>query len=212
MALVVGGIARYALNGTYQGRPWVNIVDMHIDVQQPIIGDREAAIYDTAGEILNAWVDDLAEGYVSDATLDSVTWVDLDSATGSTGERVSTDKYTLPQAGTSSGEPLASNAAVLVTKQTQSARGSRNGRMYLTGVSEAATDGSELTALGLTNRQANLDDFLDTINSEPLLATYSRSMAVVHTTGPNPQTGTRSQVEALVVNQRLATQRRRLRA
>lgn len=212
MALIVNGVCRYSLVGFFIDRPWVNVLDFQIDTTGST-ENRDDVIYNQAGNILNAWVDHLAQGISDECVLTSVDWVDLDSANGSTGSRIATSEYTLPDAGTVTDAPASGNVALLVTKATASARGARHGRMYRPGVTEVQTNGQEITPGMATSAKTQFDGFLSQVNTDSGIIGVGASarLVVVHTTGPNPQTGTYSPVTNLIVEPRLATQRRRLR-
>lgn len=210
MALVVPSVARFAVNGTYGDRPVVNVLDFQIDTTGSGL-DRDQAVYDTAGNIINSWYEHVLPRTVSQYSLQSVSWVDLNSLGGSTGSRVATSEHTLPQPGRDGNVSTVGNISVLVTKQTVSGRGRRNGRIYFVGLDETDVGTSDLspTALGLW--QDAMDDLLAELNDAPPVS-LTRQLVVVHTTGPNPTTGTYTSVDQLVVQARVATQRRRLRA
>lgn len=209
--LIVPGVCRFSLQGFYIDRPWVNILDMQLDTTGSTVNRAEFA-YETAGNILNAWVDHLAYVYHESAVLNSVDWVDLDSASGSTGSRIATSEHTLPDAGTAEGDPASGAVAALVTKATNSGRGQRNGRFYKVGMAEPMIAGQNIHPTSLPTHQDRFDAFFEAINADPgPILDGQRQLVVVHTTGESPTTGTYSVVEALVVQERLATQRRRLR-
>lgn len=212
MALVVDGVCRYTFEGFYIDRPWVNICDMRLETTGSLV-DRNDYIYDTAGHLINAWATHLTNAISDSLVLNQVSWVDLDSETGSTGTRTETSEFELPDAGHNDGAPVAGNVSILVTKQTTGGRGQRNGRWYQAGLVEANVDGNGFQGIARDAYQGNFNGFLDMVNDDGVLPSpHSRHMVVVHTTGENPQTGTYSRVTALTVSDRLATQRRRLRA
>lgn len=211
MPLVVDGVCRFSFEGFLIDRPSVNIWDMWIETTG-IAVSREEAIYNLAGNLLNAWVTHLAPVISDEFVLTRVGWVDLDSPNGSTGERLQTSENTLPEAGFGEGEADSGNVAILVTKQTQGGRGTRSGRWYQGGVMQFQAEHNTLVPAELTNIQDAFDGFLAQANDGGLPpVAIGRQAVVVHTTGPNPQVGTRSDVTGLVVQERLATQRRRLR-
>lgn len=212
MPLIVDGVCRYTFNGLIMDRPFANIMDMQIDTTGST-ASRGDAIYDCAGNMLNAWVSYIAPRVVGECSLTSISWTDLDSLTGVTGERSSTSETTLPVSGGASSATSPGSVSVLVTKQTQSQRGARNGRWYQTGISEDAAQGQNLGTSVRDAWQTAFDSFLTQINDEPFgVFEYEKRAVVVHTTADQPDIGTFTAVEALNVGGRLATQRRRLRA
>lgn len=211
MALVVNGICRFAFEGFYIDRPWVNICDMQLDTTGAIY-DRDDWAFQTAGRLINGWVDHLADRVSESLVLNQVSWVDLDSATGSTGSRTVTSEHELPEAGFHPAEPLPGNLSVLITKNTNAGRGTRSGRWYQAGLTEPQVVDNSLIPATVDMWQDSFNAFKTYIEepSDPI-GGAQRHMAVVHTTGDNPQTGTFTTVDSLTVNPRLATQRRRLR-
>lgn len=224
MAFVVPGVCRFAINAVFSGREVVNILDMRIDTTGTGT-DRIDAIIDQAKVIIESVTDHLTPVQTNDLTYNSVSWVDLDEDDGSTGETSEGNgAVTWPDAGNITTGPTPSNVAVLVTKETTRLRGHRNGRMYLCGVPEADSNDAAPNDLGggaLTSWQTAVDDFLASINQDGGSPDYDSRLCVVHilTRGPvvppaelgPPLTGDSRDVEALVVQTRLATQRRRLR-
>lgn len=210
MALVVNGIVRYTFEGTYLDRPWANILDIRIDTTGSP-ASRDGAIYDVAGHLMNCWADHIANQVVIACELDRVSWVDLNSVDGSTGSRSGTSENTAPIPGIGDGPPSGGNLAVLISKQVISSRGARNGRWFQVGIAETVTQGNILAPTNQTAWQTAFDAFLSAVNNDGIIVVATQEAVVVHTTGLNPTTGTFSLIEQMVVQSRLATQRRRLR-
>lgn len=211
-ALVAPGICRFTVNGTYAERPIANIVDMQIDTTGTTT-DRDDACFRMAGVLLNQWTDDILPLVADNYQATSVSWVDLNSLTGSTGERTSTDAETWPASGEGTQAANSSAIAFRVDKSSVARRGQRQGRMYLVGVPESATeDGSPNTLIGgvVTAMNSALASFLDNIRQEDAdPGNYQSRMVVVHTVEDVFESW--SYVESLTVNGRLGTQVRRLR-
>lgn len=218
MPFVVPGVARFAINQSLEGRAVVNVLDYFIDTTGSTMS-RSDAVEAQAGSIFTEWASLMLPNLVDDLTLNSVSWVDLDSSTGTTGSVVSGGAFTAPVAGGETQSPLPANTAGLVTKQAPSARGRRNGRLYLAGLAENATDtanGNIILAAWLTAINADLAAFMANTNELDTLGTaFSSNLSVVHVTtrdsAGNPLVGTHSEVQSLVLGSLLATQRRRLR-
>lgn len=225
MAFVVPGVARFAVNQTLEGRSVVNVLDYDIDTTGSTMS-RADAVQGQAESIINQWVAQFLPVLVSSLTLDSVSFVDLDSATGVTGSVLSDGTTTLPAAGSIVTSSLPGNTSVLITKQVTSARGRRNGRMFLAGGYEGMTQAANGNVLEVADRagfQTRADAFLANTNELDGVGTaFSSNMVVVSvltreappagSTGPGaPLTGEGSVVQSLVVDSLLATQRRRLR-
>lgn len=219
--MIVPGVCRYTINGTYADLPVANVLDMHISGES-LGTSREDAIADQGAIIISAWVDHVLGNIVDRYRALSCSWVDMDAADGSTGEITNGTGSDFPHFGglTSQGQP--GNVAWLVHKQLTAARGSRAGRMYLAGVSEAATDhDSPNVGLGtfVADINTGLAAFLSAINQESGVGTpsYDSELVVVHTHNSVPKPGKpvpeyvgRSHVDHLVCDVKLKTQRRRL--
>lgn len=224
MPFVVPNICRFALNQRLDGRDVVNVLDYQIDTTGSTM-DRVDAIREQAELIIDRWVLNIRPWVVNDLTLESVSYVDLNAADGTTGSVESSPTNTLPLSGEGIADPMPSNVSALITKQVTSARGRRNGRMFQAGIGEDRTAPESVNVI----RQADLDginvhlaDFLAGTNNDGAPSTeYDSHMSVVHviTRGPSPSpgvpgpplTGGYNHVESLVMQGRLATQRRRLR-
>lgn len=211
-ALVAPGICRYAINQTYGGRPVANIVDMQVDTTgnpEP----REEAIYNIAGDIINNWEDHVLPIQTSQVSFNSVSWVDLNSLDGATGERSSTSDNTLPSPGRASGGNAPGNVAFRVNKEGTARRGQRTGRMYLVGVPEEANENAAANEvndawLGYVNDA--MSDFLEGINDEEGPNQYAtRQMVVLHVVAGIYQGY--DDVNGLTCDARFGSQRRRLR-
>lgn len=219
MPLVAPGVCRYAWHGRIGSTdPWTVIMDMRVDTTGTLT-ERSDALYQCAGNMINAWVDHIIPEMSTFTYLDSISWVDLDDEYGTTGERSVTSEHTLPAQGGRSGyDFLPANCAILVTKVVTRQRGFRKGRMYMPGGSEAMHAGSLLTAAAKADWDAAMPDFLSMLKvTEASPFDYQAYPTVVHTEtvlvdGEKVQQYVgHTDVLELVVNQRLATQRRRMR-
>ena len=216
--LVAPGCVRYTIHETYGGRNIANIIDMFVETTGSSV-DRAEALEGVAGDILNNWADHMLDWQANNVLFHKVSWVDLDELDGSTGERSSTSENVLPLAGSGTEDPLPGNVAVLFTKVAPGGgRATRNGRLYLVGVSENFTgDVSPNTLLptplaGLTSAGADfLDGITDSILDQPA------NMTVIHTrnegtvASPDIVFNGQNRVTAFTPQATLATQRRRLR-
>jgi hypothetical protein len=213
-AIIASGICRYAVNASYSGHDVVNIVDMKIDTTGTI-QPRDEAVHDQAGRILNAWSDGVIAHSVDKYTAQSVSWIDLDSLDGSTGERSTTDAETWPQSGTIGGAGAPGNVAIRVNKNTTARRGQRQGRMYLCGMAESlTTEGlpNELAEGSLAGFNTMLQALLEAFNNEAQpqdVLIYDSEMVVVHT--KDGAFVDSSDVTSLTIDQYTASQVRRIR-
>lgn len=220
MALIAPGVARFSLNGTTFGGPWTTVLDFFIDTTGTGLS-RSDACFSAAGNIINSWVEHVAPITAAQTQLNEVAWVDLDSESGSTGQRSTTSLHTLPRPGTAVGDSSPRAVALLVTKVTTSGRGLRNGRMYLPGMRDNTVTGASTESAFQTAAQSAMNGYLAELNDEPALPTnFDRRLVVVHTRSVDPDTGaplpepefvSETEVESLVVQSLLATQRRRQR-
>lgn len=212
MTIVLPGVCRYSVLGTYAGQDCVNIVDMQIDTTGGGMS-RETAIFNIAGDILNNWTDHVLPGICPPYVAEAVAWVDLDSADGVTGQRSSTSNETWPMEATGNGPALPGNTAIKVIKECEGGRRTRNGRMFLAGVSEGDTgtgpEANRFAAAAAAATTGRLADFLDGINdTEGVVVGYQRKMVVIHNaSGTAPSY---SDVTALVASRELGTMRRRM--
>lgn len=210
MPLVAPGVCRFAPHGLIHGRPWVQIWD--IDINSGGIGGRDDNVQDQAKVILNNYIDHVKPKMATGWSLLGCRWVDLDTASSTTGEATAADSpRVMPSPGTL-GQPLSSQVAILVKKQGPSARGRRTGRSYFCGASEAATDGASLNPTDLTAWNTMLASFKTGVNQNGATSFggYDSAIVVVHTLG-----GVFADfdvVTSLQAQSRLATQRRRQRA
>lgn len=211
-ALIAPGVARYAVNGQYSGRPVVNILDFRIDTTGTTV-NRDDAVQDKAGDIIEQWTDHILPLLDDEYTALSVSWVDLDEDDGSTGERSSTDTIEWPENGSQDGAGMPGNAAIRINKNIVARRGQRQGRMYLAGVNESLTTDdapNQVDPASAANFNTALADFLAEVNDSQVGGfDYVAALGVVHT--KDDVFTSFSDVEALVVDQTLGSQRRRLR-
>lgn len=218
MPLIVNGVCRFALQGQMGPRPWAVIHDMRIDTTG-VITDREDAILDQAKVIWNQVWTDLKGAFVNSWQAQRISWVDLDSPTGSTGFITGTTAHPTAFTGTVATPGLSPQVSALVIKQINSARGSRNGRSYWNGIPESVTDAAApgyILAATVTGMQAAWTAYLANINQDGGgTVDYTSHLCVVQITERDgdgkPTAGISRDVTALNVQGQLATQRRRQR-
>jgi hypothetical protein len=216
MPLVAERLCRYALNGTYLGRPSVNILDMNIN-NNGGINSRTADVVEVGGVVLDSFVEHCLGGMAASYTLHSVSFVDLDSADGPTGTITGTGSHTLPLPGGQGGNSYSANSALLVTKQGASARGSRNGRWYLSALTESVVDGNIVDSSHLADMRDILGDMLANLTETADLAAPQYFPVILHTqtveTGGVKEIHYRgfSQIHGFAVSDTVASQRRRVR-
>lgn len=181
--IVAPGIVRFTVVGRLQGEDCMNVFDVHLDMGGGG-GGREPGCFTTAGDILNNWSDHIVPNLVSQYSAIEVRWVDLNSATGSTGSRSSTSDTTWPENGGYSGVTPASNNVYYKVRKNLSGgnRQSRRGVCRLGGVAENATldtDGNRLKANIVADLNAAFEQFKDGVNGDD--GVKITNLTVIHT-------------------------------
>lgn len=219
--LIWDGICRFTVNGTFSGRNVANIFDMRID-DSGLGPTRAERIVTQAGDIVNAWCDNILPLVANDYTFTSVSWVDLNALDGSTGSVTTGGDETLPQNGASTEDPLPPNVAALITKVAPGGgRSTRNGRTYLVGLRETQMDPGAPTRLTGAARgfiEAAMEQFSSDISNSEAGEGWDSNMVVLRTRNiaepdeePNIVAVGADDVTAMTCDIVVATQRRRLR-
>lgn len=208
--LIAPGVARFTVVGRLQGEDCMNIFDVDIDTGAPG-STRGEECFATAGDILNNWSDHLIPNLVAQYTAVEVRWVDLNSATGTTGSRSSTSDTTWPETGGYTGVNPASNNVYYKVRKNLSGgnRQSRRGVTRLGGVAENATqdgDGNRVKPAIVSDLNAAFEQFKDGINGSP--GTAIRNLCVVHTV--NRQYVGKDDISTFQVLDTVGTIRRRM--
>lgn len=216
MGLVVAEIVRFTLNGTYLGRPIANVIDMRVG-GTGVTDTRSDQIGACANALLDAWASFICPRLSNSYSFTSLTWVDLDSDSGEVGEKSGTANNQLPKAGGRNSPGITGAVAMLVTKQTVSARGERAGRLFIPGLTEDNVDGNIIEPSFLTTMNDDLSQFQEALTETAVLAQWQHAPVVIHTrnqgTPSNPDivpTGWTT-VTAFRANGRVSTQRKRNR-
>lgn len=183
MALVFPNVVRFTVVGEYQGQDMMNVFDIELEDVSGSITPRNERIFGLAGDLLNQWDDHILPLLVTAYRALEVRWVDLDSPTGTTGSRSSTDASTWPANGGNPGAGLPGNVYAKVIKQLQGKnRQERNGLTRLGGIAEAATttdNPNSLTALSITETNSAFENLKDGINV--LAGGWQANIGVLHT-------------------------------
>lgn len=182
MPLIAPDVARFAINGDLNGEDCINIID--VALTGPGIESRENACSATAGDILNNWTDHILPLLSGVYTANSVSWIDLDSADGSTGTRTSTSDKSWPASGGQAVAPVANNTYARIAKVVDGkSRRQRNGTLRLGGIPEAYTSGGNgnvIEAGPRGNINAGFEAFKDGVNDGEI-ASESSTIVLVHT-------------------------------
>lgn len=196
MALIVANTYQLTMNGTIgdANRPFANV--MHFEaLGTPITVQAAAeAFYTAYTESLNAHSQ-------NSTSYESVSFVDLGSATGDSG-------VYLPPAiatGEANGSAVPPNTCVLATWIATGGRAYRNGRSYFPGADESSVDASgQLNAATVNLWQQDAELFLD--------KTFAEDLALCVVSRTSPSTGIARTVTGVAIQSQMATQRRRLRS
>lgn len=213
MPLVVPSVTRYTLYGSLAGQPYANVFDMSRIIVSggPMVpADINVA---TANLITTSFAAAFMSRLSNQLSILGCRWVDMSSLTGDVGDLPAGASIV---GGNSAGMP--GNVAIRLTKVSGAARGQRPGRVYIGGVGENETSGADINTLnsaGFAAWQADADEFLSAITADVTYdwGTARSDLVTVHTRRPEGGeqvlTGV-SVVNQLLVNDRLASQRRRL--
>jgi len=179
-------------------------------------GDAEAMIT-TMGVNVSSWGGDYAEGleWLSDAWLacivgslaETVISGPYSLAVGQDGGDPITYEYTATNAGDAPSFPMWPNTAVLVKKATASGGRRNRGRMYVPGLAirSLVTPAGIIDPSFLADFQTNLDTFLSYVNAGTGFS--ATNLGVLHSEPPSAP----AVITALTADNKVATQRRRLR-
>ena len=213
MPLVVPNTTRFTLYGVLAGQPYANIFDMQsaIVTGGPVV--RTDMNIATANLITQMFIGEFLPRLSNQLSINGTRWVDMSSLTGDVGDAPALS----PGVGGNSAA-MPANCAIRFTKVSGAQRGQRPGRTYIGGVGENETSGADINSLnsaGLSAWQSAANDFLAGITAEQTFpwGTAVNNLVTVHTRRPpdaEPVLTGVSQVVALTVNDRLASQRRRL--
>lgn len=216
MAMTVPGVCRFTLLGRWtNGRQWASVLDYQIDTTGST-ENRPNAIAVQAADIIQNFQSQIRPHLTNNVLVTGIRILDLDDEDGLTAE-VPPDTGQ-PTAGGLAGASTTPNVAFLVRKVIIGNRSSRAGRWYLPGVQEASVDEDGiLSGTGVDDLQDGLSEFLTNTNNAGTPTTHASALVVVHLEPrpvpplPDNRVGTFTPVQALVLDELVATQRRRLR-
>lgn len=203
-------IIEVAIKARYAGRPVVNVIHMFNDESG---GSDQSKVED----LRDNWQDHILPPLNAEYVLDVFEWRSLDPDDANAGT-VAPDPGK-PTVGGAISQGMPPNVSYLIHKVTiNRPRGKKDGRIYLPGVGEPATeeDGALLPSQ-LTAWAAILDDFLAGVNDTDFAVGSGSYMAVLEippearVAGTQPVNVDHRGVGQLVMDARLATQRGRLR-
>lgn len=209
MPLIVPNVARYTVEGTYLDAPVANVIDMFIPDGWAGY-TRDDAVELVGRNVLTGWYDEILPVMKGQYIATEVSWVDLNTADGSTGTVVIGNRaeVTLPYPGAIGGEPYTAAVATLVTKNTVARRGERQGRMFLCPPGESDIVGNTIGSDYLNALNSALSDFVEYLYAGTDNTTYP---VVVHQAAGGTF-GTSTPVTGMTARARVSTQRRRNRA
>jgi len=216
MPLVAPLCVRYTINGTNNGVNVANILDFNVVPNDVTDMSRSHACEVVAKDLVDHWFDDVATLLCSSYTFTGVSWVDLDSETGSVGSVSAGNTVTLPQSGSDDADPYSGQVAVLVQKISVNLRGARKGRFYVPGLSEDRVSGNHLNSGFVSGLNGAFSDFLEHMTSTGTLDTTLYYPVVIHTRThrdtipPTIVYVSNTQINSFSVEGTTATQRRRI--
>jgi hypothetical protein len=217
--LVYAGVCRFTVHGHFGGVQVANVLDMHIDSQNG--SNRGDNILDQAKVIVDNWANHMMQVPSNTYTADRVSWVDLNSVDGETGETAEGTAHNFPASGGYPNAALPANVALVITKQVASARGKRKGRLFMVGLPESYTLSDQPNVVDptyITNTQGHVNSFLSGINQSAGIGggNYDSELVVCHTTS-HITDGVKvieaagfTHVDALHIENHVHSQRRRL--
>lgn len=181
MPLIAPGVCRYTIVGESFSEDILNVFDIHIDAD--IGASRADYIPDIGGDLLNQWADHILPLMHGSYIFKEVRWVDLDSPTGVTGSRTSTDGTTLPASGSRPGTPLPNAVYAKVRKNLEGQnRQERSGMTRLSCLVENDTadgNGNQLKGPTVNDINAGFEALKDGINGA--IGDTTQNLVVVHT-------------------------------
>lgn len=138
-SLIVPDVCRYYIDFELGSRPCACILDQAV---VGTTGSRAVAVAKVAEKLLSAWHAGPRTRQSNEISLLSVSWLDLNSSTGTVGSTTTGPGGTpvWPSIGGVAEDSFPSNVALRVEKATTATRGLRKGRMYVPGISESDTD------------------------------------------------------------------------
>lgn len=178
------------------GRPVVNV--FYIEREED---DAE----ESARDLLNNWQDEIIPAVSNNYSLEGARYRDRNEEEGVVGT-IGPDPAK-PITGGSSVAAAPPNTSILVSKNFPRHVGQRSGRFYLQGVPEdVINEDGVLSPSYVSDVQDVVDAFLAGVTGFG-----ENNLCVVHFSAPNDTTGVVTQVKSFTVQNRVATQRRRLR-
>ena len=210
--LVVPGIARYAIEQKMSERVIINIMDILVS---PAAGSsRDLAVPEVGRRLLQAWTDNVRPLQTNSMLNESVSFVDLNSLNGVVGSvTTGTGTAVWPLLGAKGVQALPTNSVAFIVKNTVAARGSKAGRLFLSGLPETdSSDNPNVLTPAATTALTNAFTALRTaINTYASAQVVSAVVAVVHTSALTPGQGTFTTVGSFSAESGLSTQSRRIR-
>lgn len=216
--IVAPTIVRFTfLHSVTGGRPADCIIDVSLD---EFLTTRFTAVNDLIAPVCGEWQDTMVVQGSAALTYNGCNWIDLDSLGGARGfqGRIAGK----PINGLQGGATAPPNVSWLLHKNCSHNRNQRAGRMYFPTIPEANIgDDGTITSTAYNNMQTSASLFRTHINSILGVGPATTAYRVVHveeresnpTPPPSwiPTAWSSSDVSSVVVDPKVATQRRRLR-
>lgn len=186
MAFQMTNMVRYAIKGRWSnGRPVVNILDMSVQANANAPGGpftseiRYEWVAEKALDIADNWKDHILPTLTTAYQFEAVSWIDLNSANGSTGEVTPTGGGAAGALGADSSVPQ--NTLLISKIEGARSRGTRPGRWYLSGVPEAKFDNNGiLDPIWVTQMDNKLEEFRQGVEDQGLTDDVWSVPVVIH--------------------------------
>lgn len=129
-AIVCANTYQVSLSGTFSAHNWTNV--FHVEK----LGGSPPDVTDAAQAVADAWNDNFGPHLCTAVEGTSISYIDLDSSTGESGSFT----WTGSAGGGDTAAPATGQVCYLISWTASGGRRYRNGRSYLPGVAENATN------------------------------------------------------------------------
>ena len=209
MPFQMTNMVRYALLGRWSnGRPVVNMLDMSVKLAADfdplgIAPSRLEMCETVALDIADNWSDHLLPYMTSAYTFEGISWVDLDSASGSVGFKAPDGG---PVVGGLGADSMPPQNTLLITKVEGSrTRGTRPGRWYLSALRDQDVDNNGLVRPEWrAQMDIQLEEFRSGIEDQSVSSPIWRVPVVIHESA-----ATAGEITTFSTSQKIGKQGRR---
>lgn len=207
MPITIPNVCRFTVVGTAGTYAHDNIVDINYVLETG--ADKSVVLEALAELVATRWQTDILPNLGNQVTITGVKFVDLNSADGPTGE--GDTNPSLDTEGGIGGGQMPANTTFLIKKRISATRDVRPGRWYLSGVAEGTVDDTgnvNLSSAQATDLRDGAVTFVETIFSGGPIAIDGLESSVVVV--GHPRQHNFSYITGMILDPRIATQRRRI--